>query len=282
MISTPEALQGPQTPILYDPVQIAAEASAFADEARAAFVAPTLRLAERHLGAIRLSLAAGGAAVLGSAIAAAWVDHRLGLLLVGDAVAGALTLASAVQFVGARFARAARSEAADARRRVFEDDLGLKRQVAAQQLRSLDNRECEAGLHELGRIWAATQALNRRLQIDRAEYAKANRKTLGAAEIGLCLLSAAGAAAVALGFDAHDLESDLASALGLLISGVQGFVMLRESRAHLATLGDLLSPQGDAEIAGADPLAPVSLWIDEVLTQRNEHEAFFRRPATAA
>ena len=80
-----------------------------------------------------------------------------------------------------------------------------KRQIAANRLRSLDNAECEAGLRELGRIWACLQQTNRRLQIEAHELRKDAGKMATGFRIGLGGLIAAGVAMLAFGFAPRDL-----------------------------------------------------------------------------
>jgi len=267
---------------LYDPREIAAEAASFVAEAHEAFEAPVLMLVDRDTQAIQLALTACLAADLVGFAERFVAGHGLTVAIVGECVAVGLAGASVVRFIASRFAKTAWATAVHERRRLFDEGLDLQRQVAAQQLRSLDNLECEAGLRELGRVWACLRALNRRLQIDFRELRKHARTADTLAQMALTTLTLVGGAAIAAGFAPRDPITTMVGAGGVIASLALAWLILGQSRSHLSRLTDLLAPLGEDAIARADPLVPVAAWIDEVLTQRNEHEAFFRRPAAAA
>jgi len=200
------------------------------------------------------------------------------LLIAAESLAAVLMGASLVRFATARFARTLLQDVRNEKRRIYDQEFGLKRAAAAQQLRSLANIECEAGLRELGRIWSRLQATNRLLQIQAHELAKDTRMENRVAVIGLVILAAAGCLLVGFAFDPHQLPLAAMSAAGVIAgSGLARQIQLWR-RAHDGVLIGLLAPLSPSQLAAADPLAPVADWIDEVLTQRNEHEAFFRRP----
>jgi hypothetical protein len=272
----------PDTPTtLYDPRAIAAEAAGFVAEAHEAFEAPVLILVDRDTQAIQLALTACLAADLVGFAERFVAGHGLTVAIVGECVAVGLAGASVARFIESRFAKTAWAAATHERRRMFDEGLDLQRQVAAQQLRSLDNAECEAGLRELGRVWACLRALNHRLQLDFTALRKHARAADALAQVALTTLTLVGGAAIAAGFAPRDPITTGVGAGGVIASLALAWLILGWSRSHLARLTDLFAPLSEASVAGADPLVPIAAWIDEVLTQRNEHEAFFRRPAAA-
>jgi len=271
-----------ETPLpLYDPREIAAEAADFVAEAHEAFAAPLRILVDRDTQAIQLALTACLAADAVGFAERLVAGHGLTVAIVGECVAVGLAGTSVVRFLQSRFAKTAWAGAVHERRRLFDDGLDLQRQVAAQQLRSLDNAECEAGLRDLGRIWACLRALNGRLRIESGELRKHAQAADTLAQIALTSLTLIGGAAIAAGFAPRDPLTTEVGAGGVIASLALAWLILGWCRSHLARLGELLTPLGEATIAAADPLVPIAAWIDEVLTQRNEHEAYFRRPKTA-
>jgi hypothetical protein len=266
---------------LYDPGAITAETEMFVAEAREAFEALVLTLVDRDTQAIQLALAAGLAADLVGFAEPLIAGHGLTAAVVGEAVATGLAGVALVRFVQSRFAKTTLADAAHERRRLFDDGLNLQRQVAAQQLRSLNNAECEAGLRELGRVWACLRALNRRLQIDFSELRKHARATDTLGQVALTALTLVGGAAIAAGFAPRDPITTAVGAGGIVLSLSLAWLILGWSRSNLRRLTGLLAPLSETAVAGADPLIPIAAWIDEVPRQRNEHEAFFRRPMAA-